>query len=152
MGSTDNIERAPEHGSNLHDRFSEGLMAEPTFEQFVAKERQRLTKAREDALAKRVEIEASITAIDTELSAIDAYEAAKHGRPARRRKRCTRHSGRREEVLAAVKQHRQGITRGELLEFMSTKEKSSAQSVSNALAALKRAGTITSIDGKYKVA
>lgn len=61
----------------------------------------------------------------------------------------TRRTGIREEVLAAVKAT-PGITRADLLEKMDAKgNKSAEQSVSNALAALKKAGTITGENGSY---
>ena len=127
-------------------------MAEQTFEQFIKKERARLTKSREDALAKRAEIDASIAAIDTELAAIDAYEAAKLGKPLRGRKGGTRRSGRRQEVLAAIKKHPQGISPAALKESLGATDKSAQQSVSNALAALKRNKQVTAKDGVYKAA
>ena len=62
-----------------------------------------------------------------------------------------RRTGIRDEVLAQVKAHPNGITRSEMLVAMNVKgNKSGEQSVSNALAALKKAGTITLADGVYK--
>ena len=62
-----------------------------------------------------------------------------------------RRTGIRDEVLASVKAHPKGFNRADLLEAMNVKgDKSGEQSVSNALSALKRAGTITTDDGVYK--
>ena len=64
-----------------------------------------------------------------------------------------RRTGIREDVLSTIKAHPNGIARAELLEAMNMKgDKSGEQSVSNALAALKKAGTVTAEDGNYKVA
>lgn len=122
---------------------SEVQMTEQTFEQFIKKERDRLTKSREDALAKRAEIDASIVAIDTELGAIDAYEAAKLGKKPGGRKSGTRRTGRRDEVLAAVGKHQGGVTRGELIASLGATDASDQGSITNALAALKRTGKLT---------
>ena len=127
-------------------------MAAQTFEQFINKERDRLTKDREDALAKRAELDASIAAIDTEFAAIEAYEAAKLGKAPRGKKGGTRRSGRRQEVLAVIKKHPQGITPSALKEALGATNKSSQQSVSNALSALKRNSQVTAKGGIYKAA
>lgn len=131
---------------------SEVRMPEQTFEQFVKKERDRLTKAREDALAKRAEIDAHIVAIDTELAAINAYEAAKLGKPARAKKSGSRRSGVRQEVLAEIKKHPGGVTPAAVKEALGATDKAARQSVSNALAALKRNSEVVAKDGLYKAA
>jgi hypothetical protein len=65
----------------------------------------------------------------------------------------TRRSGVREQVLDAVKAVPGGVSRAKLLETMDAKgDKSAEQSISNALAALKKAGAITAHDGLYKAA
>jgi hypothetical protein len=73
-----------------------------TFETFIEQERIRLTKAKEDALAKKKAAEDELSAIDTELSAIAAYEAAKKGKPVKaegeRKPRAPRQSGKRTEI------------------------------------------------------
>lgn len=52
-----------------------------------------------------------------------------------------------------IKQHANGISRGDLIEAMGLKgNKSGEQSVSNALNNMKKAGEIVSTDGKYAVA
>ena len=60
-----------------------------------------------------------------------------------------RRSGIRDEVFAAVKASG-GITRAKLLKDMGASDKSAQQSISNALAALKKSGTITAENGVYK--
>jgi hypothetical protein len=55
-------------------------------------------------------------------------------------------------VLAAIRE-KKSITRSQLLDDMSARgDKYAEQSISNALAALKKAGTITGEGGTYKVA
>jgi hypothetical protein len=118
-----------------------------TFEDFVAKERERLHKAREAALAKLAEAQAEMGKIDVELSAIDAYVKAKQVKPlAIATPRATgtrkpRETGKRAEVLATITSS-DGMTRAEVLEHFRATEKSQQQSISNALAALKKAGQL----------
>lgn len=65
----------------------------------------------------------------------------------------TRRTGIRDQVLHLVNEQGDGITRSKLLEVMDAKgDKSAEQSISNALAALKKAGTLTAVGGVYKVA
>ena len=62
-----------------------------------------------------------------------------------------RRSGVREQVLDAVKAAPGGISRAKVLETMAAKgDKAAEQSVSNALAALKRAGAISLVDSLYR--
>lgn len=61
----------------------------------------------------------------------------------------TRRTGIREEVLALIKQHG-SVTRSEIIVRMDAKgNKGAEQSVSNALSALKKAGSVTTKDGSY---
>jgi len=63
-----------------------------------------------------------------------------------------RRTGIRLEVLNIIKQNPKGIARAGILDGLSAKGDNAAeQSVSNALSALKKAGTITAKDGLYKV-
>ena len=127
-------------------------MAEQTFETFIKKERDRLSKLREDVLSRKAQCDQELADIDKELTAISAYEAAKAGKAPRTTGAGTRkrRTGQRDAVLAEVKKHADGISRADLLKAMGVKgDKSAEGSVSNALAALKKAGTIGAKDGKY---
>jgi len=63
----------------------------------------------------------------------------------------SRRSGIRQEVLATVKAQPNGISRADLLDTLNAKGDTSAeQSVSNALSALKKNGSISGEDGIYK--
>jgi hypothetical protein len=71
--------------------------------------------------------------------------------PRQRSSTGSRRTGIREDVLRVVSEHGEGVSRSKILELMDAKgEKSAEQSISNALAALKKAGTITLANGVYK--
>lgn len=126
------------------------------FEQMIEKERARLGALRDDLLAQRARIATQLADIDQELAAIGAYERAKQGKPVRAAKagksiRAPR-GAKREELLSLI-EDTPGLTRGEIIEKLGIKgDKSQEQSISNALAALKKSGTITATDGKYAIA
>jgi len=121
------------------------------FQELINKERDRLTKQREDALVRRAKIDDELEAIDRELSAIAAYEAAKSGKPAKRKAGSRAARGTvQTSVLEIIQKVPQGIARGDIVATVRTSAiKASEQSISNALSALKKAGRITSKDGKY---
>jgi hypothetical protein len=122
-------------------------MAEESFESFVQRERARLHGEREAIFTQQKELEDKLDAVDRELIAIDAYEAAKSGkqipgRASRTRSRQARRGSKREQLLALIREHR-GLTRGEILEKMGLKgNKPGEMSVSNALTALTKANQI----------
>ncbi len=122
------------------------------FEKMIEAERERLTTALADCNERKAAIDAEIAGIQQEMKAVAAYEAAKTGKPVTA-STGKRRTGIRDEVLAKVKAHPEGIARAPLLEEMGVKgDKSGEQSVSNALAALKKAGIITADDGVYTMA
>ncbi len=127
-----------------------------TFETFIQQERERLSKAKEAALAKKQEAEDELSAIEIDFAAIAAYESAKKGKPAKpasEKQRAPRQTGKRNEVLTLVQQYPDGVTRGELIDKLSINgDKPGEQSLSNALAALKKAKQLTQEGGKYKAA
>lgn len=131
-------------------------MADDTFEGFVEKERARLTKARETLLTKQTELQDQIDNIDREMRAIDAYTSTKAGKLPTRSSTSGgkgRRGGKREELLALIKDTPGGASRGDLLERLQLKgDKAGEQSVSNALSALKRAGTLKTNGSKYLIA
>ena len=63
-----------------------------------------------------------------------------------------RRTGIRDEVLNTVKASPNGMKRAEVLEALNADDKSAQHSVSYALSALKKAGTISLTDGVYEVA
>ena len=126
-----------------------------TFEQMIEKERARLGKLRDDLTAQQEDIFTQLAGIDKELSAISAYERAKAGKSERQPKatKNTRmpRGAKREELLSLIEET-PNLTRGEIIDRLGIKgDKSQEQGVSNALATMKKAGTITATDGKYEV-
>jgi hypothetical protein len=132
-------------------------MAE-TFETFIASERERLNKEREAIFNQQHELEGKLAAINNEMRAIDAYEAAKSGKAASTRQTGTRRvpqrrSGSKREELLRVITEGNGLARGEILEKMGLKgNKAGEMSVSNALTALTKANQVRRDGGKYLAA
>src|SRR5260370_22654457 len=117
-----------------------------TFQDFITRDRERLHNEREAIFNQQHELEAKLAAINNEMRAIDAYEAAKSGKaiPIRgtttRRASGTRSGSKREQLLQIITGGG-GLSRGEILEKMGLKgNKSGEMSVSNALTALTKAG------------
>ena len=131
-------------------------MADETYEIFVQRERARLHGEREAIFAQQQELVNKLDAINRELRAIDAYEAAKSGKApataARRRAPQARRGSRRDQLLQVITDGN-GLTRGEILEKMGLKgDKTGEMSVSNALTALTKANQVARRDGKYVAA
>ena len=55
-------------------------MAEETFATFIARDRERLNKEREEIFNEQHGLKGKLDAVNRELAAIDAYEAAKSGK------------------------------------------------------------------------
>ena len=112
------------------------------FAQLIADERKQLT-------ARRQELVDELSGIDRELEAIAAYEAAKTS--SKNSSGISRRSGIRDAVYNQVKQATEGMSRSDVLEAMGAHgDKKLAQSVSNALAALKKAERLSLNDGIYR--
>ncbi len=133
-------------------------MADETFATFIERERARLNAAREAVFTQQHELEGKLTAINNEMRAIDAYEAAKTGkavtsRQTRQSRQPRARSGSKREQLLNVIRNGGGLARGEILEKMGLKgNKSGEMSVSNALTALTKANQVSRRDGKYHAA
>ena len=136
-------------------------MAEGNFAEFITRDRERLHAEREQISKQQHELENKLADINRELSAIDAYEAAKSGkalaaarqpRGARARPQVRRGS-KREALMQVIKENPSGLTRGEILDRMGLKgDKAGATSISNALTALTKANQVTRRDGRYVAA
>jgi hypothetical protein len=128
-------------------------MAMAEFAVMLEKERERLGRAREDALARRSQIDKEIVDIDKELAAIVAYERAKQivpGGQRRGRSNGTRRGSRQESILSLLRGRSDGLTRGQILQELGLKgDKSGEQSISNALNNMKKSGKIASREGRY---
>ncbi|WP_421993975.1 hypothetical protein [Roseococcus sp.] len=126
---------------------------------FMMKAQDGLMRQREEVMARRATIDEELAAIDGKLERIENYfnpgkaAAAKAPRAARKASGTgTRRTGVRDDVLAAIKKRPDGISRQDLLKAMDATEKSHEQSISNAVAALKKEGKITTDQGHYKAA
>ena len=137
-------------------------MSEDTFEAFIARERERLNGRLAEIASQQQALAEEHDGVERELAAISAYEAVKEGRVDQlpeRKGRARRASSapraprgqKRGEILDLIKQHADGLTRGEIIEMMDVKgDRSGEQSISNALSALKKANHIEARDGgKY---
>lgn len=120
---------------------------------FLAAQREKFEKQRADAQHLLDEATA-------ELRALDAYEAAKQGKPVSTPTRrgpspgTKRDTGKRAEVLDIIRRTPEGMTAGQVIDALGISDKSGKQSVANALSALKGDGLIVQEvkRGPYKVA
>jgi hypothetical protein len=129
-------------------------MSEP-LATIIEKERDRLRKALADLGAKQKELETQRATLETELDALDAYEAARSGTTRKSRKPISRvpRGSRQQSVLAVIAKSKKGMTRGDILQAMGLKgNEAGERAVSNALTALKKAKRVTSRDRKYLAA
>ena len=143
----------------------------------VAEEKKRLSQQRRDVQKRMSALESELGAlgaemknIDGEMAAIEAYETAQGSAPALKRRqprkaaagaktgsgtkkatRRRRRVSRRGEILAAIASFGSaGAGRADIIQTLNVKgDKSAEQSVSNALAALKKSGDVAHEDGKY---
>src|SRR4051794_34233515 len=104
-----------------------------TFETMIQNERERLTKAREDAQARLEEIQKEIADIDREFQAIEAYERVKADKPrkavapskgeaaSKKPARRARRGERQQHILDLIGQNPEGLTRSEILERLGAK-------------------------------
>ena len=130
-----------------------------TFNSYVSRERARLTKARAAARNRMTRLDQELIDIESELTAIQAYEQAKKGKPAKAVRGGRRPSvkpgrraprGEKRRAVLELIQKSKGLTRGEILSTLNVKgDKSAEQSVSNALTALKKQNLVASRDRKY---
>jgi DNA-binding transcriptional ArsR family regulator len=119
---------------------------------FIDHERTRIKEAIKAASAKRREAEHEIEELETELTAIAAYDAARKGKKAMTEPRAPRgrRGEKRQAILDLVAQHADGMTRHELIDAMNAhSDKAAEQSISNALSALKKAGQLTQEGKRY---
>lgn len=129
---------------------------EDTFETLVARERERLEAAKGEVMERRKALDEEIAAIDKEMAAVNAYDAVKRGKAVPGASaggggggRAPRGS-RQEGLLEIIEKHPEGIGRSGLLEELGlTGDEKAAQSISNALSALKKKGAINGRDRKY---
>jgi|SRR5665213_836422 len=126
-----------------------------TFQDHITRERERINAEREKLQAQKRELDAQFAELDHEQRAIDAYEAAKTGKPITTRSNgsrspAPRRGSKRDGIIAALADNPHGLSRGELLEKLGLKgNKAGEMSVSNALTALTKGNQVVRKDGKY---
>lgn len=126
----------------------------------IKRQRERLTKTRNDVQGKITELQGQLAEIERQFAAVLAYEQTLAGKlpvpAASKRQQTPKRVGRgskQAQVLHVIEQQPSGMTRGEVINALSFKgSKSGAQSVSNALTALKKTGKIASVDGRWQIA
>ena len=137
-------------------------MVDETFETFVARERARLHGERDAIFTQQHELDEKLGAVNRELAAIEAYEAAKPGkapawqsatrRTGTRKTSGTRSGSKRDDLLKLI-QGNDGLTRAEILDKMGLKgNKSGEMSVSNTLTALTKGNQVRRNGRKYLAA
>ena len=115
-------------------------------------ERQRLQKQVDELHKQRDQIDDELSKISAEIRAMDAYQAAKEGKPKAAKKRGPRKSGVRQSVLNIISSNPNGISRAGIIDLLGLKDDTKGhQSVSNALQALKKEALVTSEKGVYTV-
>lgn len=125
---------------------------------FMQAQKERLQKAREEIIARRDAVDQELADLDGKLSRIDAYFNPRPMAPTTMKRvrttttRAPRQGGIREKVLEEIKKHPTGIKRADLLTAMNATDKKAEQSISNAVANLKKAGAISGDAGLYSVA
>ena len=143
---------------------TEKAMPTDTLSDFMARERERLNKLVEEYTGQIAEVQGKLSEVYREIRAIEAYEniknakdekpalAPRKGRAADDTPRAPRGS-KREELITLIRQHGT-MSRGQILERLGIVEKDNkpaAQSVTNALAALKKGGQLLSESGNYSL-
>jgi hypothetical protein len=122
------------------------------FSTFIEQERERIKEAIKAAKAKRQEAEAELERLDAQASAIAAYEAALKGKRVASPTSAPRTpwGEKRGAILALIAEHPDGMTRAEIIDALQARgDKSAEQSISNALAALKKTGRLTQQGKQY---
>src|SRR5689334_9411516 len=117
----------------VSDFNDESNVADHSFSEFIARERDRLRSEREQIFNQQEELQRKLDTVNREYAAIEAYETAKTGKNARqapaRRQRQGRGS-RREGLLELIREGN-GLSRGDILERMGLKgDKAGEMSVS----------------------
>lgn len=129
-------------------------METSNFATLMLEERDRLQEAIKGIKAKQREAEREIAQLEAQLSAIAVYEAALKGTGTVKEVvgRRGRSGGKREELLKLIAERPEGLTRAEVIAAMQAQgDKAATQSISNALAALKKAGRVVQEGKVYKV-
>jgi len=116
-----------------------------------AKKKSLLTKAKGEALKTAQKAVADLNALGFDYQLVDGSKAPTK-RSVKTTTKRTRRTGMRDEVLKSIKNSDGGLMRKEIIVKLAASDKSSQQSVSNALATLKKSKVIKQDGRVYKVA
>ncbi len=128
---------------------------EVTFADYVTSERERLGEERRKINDNIAYFQGLLDVVDRDLAAVDAYEAAKLGKPVAHgggtaNVTRARRGSRREAILQAVRAAPAGMSRGDIIDAFGLRgDKSGEMSISNALTALMKSGQLVREGGKY---
>jgi hypothetical protein len=124
------------------------------FATYIRRVRENIADGRHKLDEQMNALKAELAQIEREEAAINAYEAAKAGKPAPANtdaRQRARRGSRRQEILAAVQASPIGLSRGDLIEMLGTKgDKSHEMSLSNALTVLTKTNQLVREGGKYR--
>src|SRR5688500_18268523 len=126
-----------------------------TFESYIASEHERLSKEREEALAQREEAEQKLRSIDRQARAMQVYRDTLEGKGERRtttRRRGELRGEKLQSIFELIRNIPDGLSRGDILRAMRANDKSSQQSISNALSALTLTNQLGKICKRYVTA
>jgi hypothetical protein len=128
-------------------------VSDDRFSDYIARERERLSRERDEIASQRRELDTRLAAIDREFQALDAYQAAKTGKPSGGRRVQTQRRaprGSRREGLLNLIRDGNGLSRGDILERLGLKgDKAGEMSISNALTALSKSNQVRREGSKY---
>src|SRR5688572_30049122 len=92
-----------------------------TFESYIEREHERLSKEREEALAQREEAEQKLKSIDRQIRAMQVYRDTLEGKGERRttsRRKGGCRGEKRQSILDLIKKNPDGMSRGDIIKAM----------------------------------
>lgn len=127
------------------------------FATHIAAERERLSADRLTVQADISILTSKMDAIDQEMAALDAYEAAKNGKPVRAAvmpgQTRARRGSKRQAIIDTLSTAEGPMRRSDLLRAFGLKgDKSGEMSISNALTALTKSGQVLRDEHGYRLA
>ena len=119
------------------------------FKESVLQERTRLRASRDDLMKRVATLQEEVADLDHEIAALDAYDSALIGKQNSKIVR----GAQQETLLALIGAKVGGMSRGEILDELGIKaDKKRSAAVSSALVSMKKAGKLTSSEGRYQTA
>jgi hypothetical protein len=115
--------------------------------QLEAQKQALMGQAKKEALAAAEKAVADLNNLGFHYRLVESDDVGEHATTTR-----TRRTGVAEEVLDLIKKSPTGLSRGAVISQMNAHDKSTQQSISNALSNLKKKGLVTATDGLYRAA